>query len=139
MRAGLDNIAYELARYHAGTMSDAEERATFFPICENKATFDKFFQHPLHSSLYSEAGRRALQSVQPFARSDEMREHGVEPGTDPKSDLLTDHAYALNTIWNVDKHRRLPELAWAAEGPVWFEGGDGLPMAGTCLRSHPPT
>jgi len=50
-----------------------------------------------------------------------MREHGVEPGTDSKSGLRTDHAYALNTIWNIDKHRRLPELAWAAEGPVWFE------------------
>lgn len=145
MRAALDNIAYELARHHAGTMSDAEERATFFPICENKAAFEKFFQHPLRSNLYSDTWRRALQCVQPFARADEMREHGVEPGTDPKSDLLTDHAYALNTIWNIDKHRRLPELAWAAEGPVWFEDvtgcrwrGDRLPMAGACLGSHPP-
>jgi hypothetical protein len=89
MRAALDNIAYELARHHAGTMSDAEERATFFPICENKVTFEKFFQHPLRSNRYSDTGRRALQCVQPFARADEMREHGVEPGTDPKSDLLT--------------------------------------------------
>jgi hypothetical protein len=130
MRAALDNIAYELARHHAGTMSDAEERATFFPICENKATFEKFFQHPLRSNLYSDTERRALQCVQPFARADEMREHGVEPGTDPKSDLLTDHAYALNTIWNIDKHRRLPELAWAAEGPVWFEEMTGCRWRG---------
>lgn len=130
MRAALDNIAYELARHHAGTMSDAEERATFFPICENKVTFEKFFQHPLRSNLYSDTGRRALQCVQPFARADEMREHGVEPSTDPKSDLLTDHAYALNTIWNIDKHRRLPELAWAAEGPVWFEEVTGCRWRG---------
>lgn len=130
MRAALDYIAYELARHHAGTMSDAEERATFFPICENKATFEKFFQHPLRSNLYSDTGRRGLQCVQPFARADEMQERGVEPATDPKSDLLTDHAYALNTIWNIDKHRRLPELAWAAEGPVWFEEVTGCRWRG---------
>jgi hypothetical protein len=130
MRAALDTIAYELARLHAGTMSDAEERVTSFPVCENKAAFEKFFQHPLRSHLYGDTERRALQCVQPFARADEMREHGVEPSTEPKSDLLTDHAYALNTIWNIDKHRRLPELAWAAEGPVWFEEVTGCQWRG---------
>jgi hypothetical protein len=60
VRAALGNIAHELARHHAGTMSDAEERATFSPICENKAAFEKFFQHPLRSNLYSGTGRRAL-------------------------------------------------------------------------------
>jgi len=126
MRAALDYIAYELARHHVGTMSDTEEAATAFPICRDKATFDQFFQvgkkDALRAKLYGDSERRALQCVQPFALTDEMRAVGVEPATDPKTDLLTDHAYGLNTLWNIDKHRRLPGLAWAVEGPVWFSG-----------------
>jgi hypothetical protein len=122
MRAALDYIAYELARHNVGTMSDTEEAATAFPICRDKAAFDQFFtavagkKGALRAKLYSDAERRALQSVQPFALTDEMRAVGVEPATDPKTDLLTDHAYGLNTLWNIDKHRRLPGLAWAVEG-----------------------
>jgi hypothetical protein len=44
--------------------------------------------------------------------------------TDPKADLLTDHAYALNAIWNVDKHRRLPKIAWAVDDFVWWPGAN---------------
>jgi hypothetical protein len=128
MRAALDYIAYELARHHVGTLSDAEEAATSFPIFKDKAAFDQFFtaaagkKGALRSKLYGDDERRALQCVQPFALADEMRALGVEPGTDPQSDLLSDHAFGLNTLWNIDKHRRLPELAWAAEGPVWWAG-----------------
>jgi hypothetical protein len=126
MRAALDYIAYELALHHVGTMSDAEEAATAFPICRDKATFDQFFtagrKGSLRARLYGDAERRALECVQPFALTDEMRAVGVERPTDPKTDLLTDHAYGLNTLWNIDKHRRLPGLAWAVEGPVWFSG-----------------
>jgi hypothetical protein len=126
MRAALDYIAYELARRHAGKLDDEAERATFFPVCKDKAAFGKFFtagkQGQLRGKLYGENERRALRCVQPFALADEMQQYGVEPSTDPQSDLLADHAYGLNTIWNVDKHRRLPGLAWAAEGPVWWPG-----------------
>ena len=124
MRAALDYIAYELARRHVGTMTDAEEAATAFPICRDKAAFDQFFAGRRRAKLYGDAERRALQCVQPFALTDEMRSVGVEPATDPETDLLTDHAYGLNTLWNIDKHRRLPGLAWAIEGPVWFSGDD---------------
>jgi hypothetical protein len=67
MRAALDTIAYQLARHHAGTMSDGGERATFFPICENKAAFEKFFQHPLRSNLYAipSAGHSSVSSHSP--------------------------------------------------------------------------
>jgi hypothetical protein len=126
MRAALDYIAFELARHHVGTMNDSQEAATEFPICKDKATFDQFFttgrKARVRSRLYGDAERKALQCVQPFALTDEMRAIGVEPATDPKTDLLTDHAYGLNTLWNIDKHRRLPALAWAVEGPVWFSG-----------------
>jgi hypothetical protein len=126
MRAALDYIAYELARRHVGTMSDAEEAATAFPIYRDKASFDQFFaareKGRLRARLYGDDERRALQCVQPFALTDEMRSVGVEPVTDPETDLLTDHAYGLNALWNIDKHRRLPGLAWVIEGPVWFSG-----------------
>jgi hypothetical protein len=85
MRAALDNIAYELACHHAGTMSDAEERATFFPICENKTASEKFFQHPLRSKLYGDNERLALQCVQPFARADEMRNTALNPVLIPRA------------------------------------------------------
>ena len=126
MRAALDYIAYELARHHVGTMSDTEEGATAFPIRQDKTAFDRFFtagkRGPLRAKLYGDVERRALQCVQPFALTDEMRALGIEPATDPKTDLLTDHVYGLNTLWNIDKHRRLPGLAWAIDGPAWFSG-----------------
>ncbi len=126
MRAALDYIAYELACHHVGTLSEAEEAVTAFPICKDKAAFDQFFtagrNGPVRAKLYGDAERRALQCVQPFAHTDEMRAVGVEPATNTKTDLLTDHAYGLNTLWNIDKHRRLPGLAWAVEGPVFFSG-----------------
>jgi hypothetical protein len=40
--------------------------------------------------------------------------------------LLTDHAYALNTLWNIDKHRRLPELAWAIDDLVSWSSPDDV-------------
>lgn len=126
MRAALDYVAYELARHHVGTMSDTEEAATAFPICRDKARFDQFFtsgkKGVLRTKLYGDVERRALQCVQPFALTDEMRAAGVEPATDAETDLLADHAFGLNTLWNIDKHRRLPELAWGVDGPVWLTG-----------------
>ena len=128
MRAALDYIAYELARHHVGTMNDSEEAATEFPICKDKAAFEQFFttgrKARLRSRLYGEAERNAFRCVQPFALTEEMRAMGVDPATDSNTDLLTDHAYGLNALWNIDKHRRLPGLAWAVEGPVWFSGDE---------------
>jgi hypothetical protein len=130
MRSALDYIAYELARHHVGTMDDEEDAATAFPICIDKAAFDRFFtdgrKGRLRDRLYGDTERRALQCVQPFALTDEARALGVEFPTDPKFDLLTDRAYVLNALWNIDKHRRLPGLAWAVDGPFWFAGMEDL-------------
>lgn len=126
MRSALDNVAYELARHHVGEMDDQQEAATAFPICIDEAAFRRFFVHgqkgSLRSGLYGDVERKALQCVQPFALTDEARALGVERSTDPQNDLLMDHAYVLNALWNIDKHRRLPALAWAT-GPVWWSGG----------------
>ena len=126
MRSALDYVAYELARHHVGEMDDEEEAATSFPIFRDEAAFLGFFANgkkgKIRSRLYGDVERRALQCVQPFALTDEARAVGVERSTDPQEDLLTDHAYGLNAVWNIDKHRRLPGLAWAVTGPVWWSG-----------------
>jgi hypothetical protein len=126
MRSALDYVAYELARHHVGEMDDQEEAATWFPIFRDEAAFKDFFANgrkgKIRSGLYGDVERKALQCVQPFALTDEARALGVERSMDPQDDLLTDHAYALNAVWNIDKHRRLPGLAWAVIGPVWWTG-----------------
>ena len=132
MRSALDYVAYELARHHhVGEMDDPEEEAaTWFPILgmklDSRVSLWTGRKGKIRSELYSEVEREALQCVQPFALTDEARALGVEPPTDPQDDLLTDHAYALNAVWNVDKHRRLPELAWQLN-PVWWSADDGEP------------
>ncbi len=139
MRAALDYVAYELARHHVAEMGnemgDKEEAATSFPICIDEATFDQFFAQgkqisaqgkkiSIRSGLYGDLERKALRCVQPFALTAEAREVGVERSTDPGIDLLTDNAYVLNAIWNIDKHRRLPKLAWAIDDLVSWSQAD---------------
>jgi hypothetical protein len=133
MRAALDYVAYELARHHVAEMGnemgDKEEAVTSFPICIDEATFEQFFAPGkkggnIRSRLYGGVERKALRCVQPFALAAEAREVGVEPSTDARDDLLTDDPYVLNTIWNIDKHRRLPKLAWAIDDLVWWSRAD---------------
>jgi hypothetical protein len=78
----------------------------------------------IRSGLYGEAERKALRCVQPFWLTAEAHKAGVERSTDRKDDLLTDTAYVLNALWNIDKHRRLPELAWAIDDLVWWSRDD---------------
>jgi hypothetical protein len=74
----------------------------------------------VRSRLYGDVEREALRCVQPFALADEARAVGVEPSTVAQDDLLMDHAYALNAVWNIDKHRRLPRVAWTLDSLVWW-------------------
>lgn len=129
MRSSLDHVAYELAVRHLGQLTTDQETATAFPICSNKKAFDRFFAvgrfGPVRDMLYGADERRALQCVQPFALGDEARDLGVDWSTPAQDELLSDHAFVLNTLWNIHKHRRLPGLAWArATGPWWPSGDD---------------
>ena len=71
--------------------------------------------------LYGSQEVKAL-CVQPFALSEEV---GLLTSTeDPAElhqDLLTDPVYTLNTIWNIDKHRRLPKLTWRTDIIYWHD------------------
>lgn len=118
MRSALDYVAYELARHHmaevGNAMGDDEEAATAFPICIDEGAFEQFFTQgkrvvvagkkvSIRSRLYGDAERKALRCVQPFALTAEARDVGVKRLPGPQDDLLTDHAYALNAVWNIDK------------------------------------
>jgi hypothetical protein len=126
MRSALDYAAYELAMRHVGSLTPGQEQATAFPICKDRETFDRFFTAgrfgPIRAEIFGETERLALQSVQPFALGEEARSLGVEWSTPAAHDLLTDGAWALNTVWNIDKHRRLPELAWGRDEFFWWQG-----------------
>jgi hypothetical protein len=106
-------------------MDDGEAAATAFPIYEDAAAFNRFFvdgrKGSLRGRLYGDVERRALKCVQPFALTDEALESAFSGPLLPQDDLRTDHAYVLNALWNIDKHRHLPGIACAV-GPVWFEG-----------------
>jgi hypothetical protein len=133
MRSALDYAAYELAVRHTGTLTPHQEKATAFPICKDKETFDRFFAEgrwgPVRAEIYGETERLALQCVQPFAIGEEARSLGVEWSTPADQELQTDGAWALNTIWNIDKHRRLPELAWSRAEVFYWQGADQSSVA----------
>jgi hypothetical protein len=126
MRSALDYVAYELAVRHTGTLAPRQEMATAFPICKDREAFDGFFAAgqwgPVRAEIFGETERLALQCVQPFALGEEARSAGVEWSTPADQELLTDGAWALNTVWNIDKHRRLPELGWARDDHFWWQG-----------------
>ena len=126
MRSALDYVAYELAVRHTGTLAPRQEMATAFPICKDREAFDGFFTEgrwgPVRAEIFGETERLALQCVQPFALGEEARSAGVEWSTPADQELLTDGAWALNTVWNIDKHRRLPELSWGRDDLFWWQG-----------------
>ena len=128
MRSALDYAAYELAVRHAGELTPRQEKATAFPICKDGETFDRFFTAgrlgQVRAEIYGETGRLALRCVQPFALGEEARSLGVEWSTPADHELLTDGTWALNTVWNIDKHRRLPDLAWGRDKFFYWQGAD---------------
>jgi hypothetical protein len=130
MRSALDYAAYELAVRHAGTLTPRQEMATAFPICRDGEAFDGFFSKgrwgPVRAEIYGETERLALRCVQPFALGEEARSLGVEWLVPAEYELLTDGGWALNTVWNIDKHRRLPELAWGRDELFYWQGADQL-------------
>jgi hypothetical protein len=140
MRSALDHAAYELAVRHTGTLTPQQEKATAFPIRKDKKSFDRFFADkpwgPVREEIYGEAERRALECVQPFAIGHEARDLGVEWSTPADQELQIDGAWALNTVWNIDKHRRLPELAWSRDELFYWQGDDQLSVAK--WRTVPP-
>jgi hypothetical protein len=124
MRSALDTIAYALACDHLGrALTEDEESATQFPICKD-AGFSTFFARNRRAQLYGPRQQLALRCVQPFALTEEAAKLGVVSATTPEDDRDSDTIYRLHQVSNIDKHRRLPLLAWFP-GIVYWAGNEG--------------
>lgn len=124
LRAGLESLAYEVARRcHDGSVPTKQERQATFPICATPEAFERFFQTSRRMGLYDDRAREAFRSVQPFSWLEEARELGIalERGFD--EEYRWSKLHGLDVLWNIDKHRRLPLLAWWPE-LIWW-GSDG--------------
>jgi hypothetical protein len=120
MRSCLDSVAFELARRHLDDhMSEEQEEASQFPISPDATKFEAFFNHRVRRDMYGDVERAAFRCVQPFAFHEEALAHGVDMQTLPEYELLLDELHRLRTLSNLDKHRRLPLLAWYVDFLYW--------------------
>lgn len=149
LRSALDNAAHFLAVRHVQQtehrdLSGDEESLTEFPIKRDGHALDTWLQvrkrQAQRQQLYGPQEVRALRCVQPFSLSEEagLIQEGQEDRQLMEQDLLTDTGHVLNTIWNIDKHRRLPRLSWHSDMTYWSDetsvyfaqpGGRTLPLS----------
>jgi len=116
MRSCLDSIAFELATRHTGgSMTDKQERAIQFPICETSDDFEEFLDDKRRQPLFGPVERKALRCVQPFSFSEEAAQHGVTWPTPAAVEYMFNPLHRLSQLNNLDKHRYLPLIAWHFE------------------------
>lgn len=119
-RSALDALAYDIAKAHfTGEWDEGLERAPSFPICSKPGDFADFFKGKRRSELFDPTAQAAFRDVQPFALHERVGKlDDVDPG---------DYAYnaliRLNRLWNIDKHRRIPVVAFKPGLMSW--GADG--------------
>jgi hypothetical protein len=132
LRSSLDQVAYQLAVQHSGPLTEDTERMTEFPIRASGEQFDGWAASRSRrtklrrAEIFGEAGLQAIRSVQPFAFAEEAAaitgQSGAEAiGRSQEDERDNDVSFVLNTLWNVDKHRRLPALAWVIS-LLWWNG-----------------
>jgi hypothetical protein len=132
MRSALDHVAYHLAERHSGVLTDDRAQRTEFPIAATAEGFDSWLKREhrggfTRQDLYGPDERKALRCVQPFALREEFQRHfegdgrAFESQQFPEADPREDAAFVLNTLWNIDKHRRLPQLSWAMTASVFWD------------------
>jgi hypothetical protein len=61
--------------------------------------------------LYDSRARAAFRSVQPFVNLEEMQKLGVAQDRTFEEEFRWNELYRLDTLWNIDKHRRLAMMA----------------------------
>jgi hypothetical protein len=116
LRSALDCAAFDLARWHVQRegqrdLTEPEERACQFPICETQAAFDKFFSGT-RATLYGPREREAMRGVQPARVHDYLAERGQPTHYPREEEVDHDPLYLLNKLSNIDKHRRLHLAFW---------------------------
>jgi hypothetical protein len=131
LRSALDTAAYFLAVRHVRRtlqrdLTEDEESLTEFPIKKTGQAFDRWLKDKKRlaqrEQLFGSQEAKAMRCVQPFSLSEEVGlTDGGEDDQQAEMDLLTDESYALNTVWNIDIHRRLPRLSWHREPTHWSD------------------
>ncbi len=144
LRAALESLAFEVARRgQGGTLTASQEKASTFPIRETPEALDAFFAGQGRKGLlYDHGARAALRSVQPFVNLEEAHKLGVALDKGFEEDFRWSVLHRLDTLWNIDKHRRLALMAWWPDLIYWTSDGPsnrrafpgGLPPTG-----EPPT
>jgi hypothetical protein len=125
LRAALESLAFEVAkRGQGGTLTPEQEKASTFPICESPEAFDAFFTRMGKKGLlYDHGAHAALRSVQPFVNLEEAHKLGIALNESFDETFRWSERHRLDTLWNIDKHRRLALMAWWPDLIFWGSNG----------------
>lgn len=130
LRAALECLAFELVRRsHDEPLTKKQEQASTFPICASPADFDEFISRK--KDLYSQQAIVALRTVQPFFFTEEALRLGIESGLSFEEHARYEALHRLNTVWNIDKHRRLTLTVWRLNITYWAAM---VRLVGRCCR-----
>lgn len=66
MRSALDCLAFALSVKHSGSMTEAEERRVFFPICNTAGEFERLLADGRGVHRASDRAKAHVESVQPY-------------------------------------------------------------------------
>lgn len=129
LRSSLDSLAFGLAVYSLDRpLTEQEERAVEFPICESPAEFDAFFgARRDRAGLYNHVAKRALRGQQSFAIAEriEVWPEGEDAETHYTESFQWDGLNRLRHLNNVDKHRHLTVMAWWPQLVWWGSSEEG--------------
>lgn len=129
IRSSLDSLAYEIAKQRfRGQWDDRLERAPAFPIYTKPKDFEDFFKAKKRGELFDTVVQRAFRQMQPFALDERV---GTLDENDPK-DYEYNALVRLDTLWNIDKHRRIPVVGFKPGVLGW--GSDGEHKRGIYAR-----
>lgn len=123
LRGALESLAFEIARRsQGGSLTADQEIASTFPICQTPQAFDAFFKGK-RELLYNSQARGAFRSVQPFVNLEAAQNLGVALDRTFEESFLWSELHRLDTLWNIDKHRRLTLMAWWPDLIHWSSNG----------------
>ena len=125
LRAALESLAFEVARRsYGGTLTAEQEKQSTFPISKSPEALDAFFERKAKQGLlYDSRARAALRSAQPFVNLEEAHKLGVALDETFDETFHWSELHRLDTLWNIDKHRRLALMAWWPDIIYWGSNG----------------
>ncbi len=138
LSSALDSVAFALARHSKGSdLTDDEEQATSFPICESPDRLDRFFgQKPrpnkwekLRGTLYAEPARKAFIVAQPYRWI--MVGTGIAEAERTKryaQEYEWSSLQRMRALHNLDKHRRLTLFGFRTD-IFYFTSNEGADIS----------